>query len=242
MALTVLNGLRPLGAVVGVAAVDDAVLVGVAAAPGRAGRLGHGHRPAQRARVADAVGGLRGRRVGAGGGVGVADRRARSRSRRRRRTTRSTAGRTSCRSPPRRRARPPTVPAGSEKASKRGAVASKPAVWMPLSSRQAVSASPWPSAARSPRNDVPAGKPPRAGPPTSSTGSQAPPSRCVPVTTPALEARVPRGHGHAARRDGAVRLRVAGSRAGRLGRAPVRCRRRRAAAAVITPPCFHSAS
>ena len=37
---------------------------------------------------------------------------------------------------------------------KRGPVASKPAVWMPLSSRQAVSASPSPSAARSPRKDA----------------------------------------------------------------------------------------
>ena len=37
----------------------------------------------------------------------------------------------------------------------------------------------------------PGGEPPRAGPPTSWTGSQAPPSRCVPVTTPA---RKPESH------------------------------------------------
>jgi len=137
---------------------------------------------------------------------------------------------------------PPALPpTGSVKAVKRGPVASNAAVWIPLSSRQAVSASPWPSAARSPRKDVPTGKPPRAGPPTSSTGSQAPPSRWVPVTTPA---RKPESHAATGTPPAVIapygcefpRAVPAVSGAAHAVPAPAR------SAAAIAPPCFHSAS
>ena len=75
VALTVLNGIGLLGAVVGVAAVVDPVLVGVAACRNRARRRRRRRSPARTAacwRCRPPSVALRGRDEGAGGGVGVA--------------------------------------------------------------------------------------------------------------------------------------------------------------------------
>jgi hypothetical protein len=88
---------------------------------------------------------------------------------------------------------------------------------------------------------VPAGKPPRAGPPTSSTGSQAPPSRCVPVTTPA---RKPESHAATGTPPAVIApygcefpsAVPAVSGAPHALPAPAR------SAAFISPPCFQRAS
>ena len=183
---------RARGAVVVVAAVLDAVLVGVggAAGVGVAGGGGvGGHGDAARtaavalptASVAVAVA------VNVpGAAVGVRDGGA-ARARCRRRTpTRSRPGWTSCRRPRPRRSAPAHVPAGSENAreARPGGVEGRRSKTPLRGPGTPVSALPSPSAATSPRRTAPLGRPGRRAP-RALQAARRRPERCVRGAVPA---------------------------------------------------------